>query len=504
MKKLLSLMLLLSLVIKVEAQQKPYNKPEKVIITGQVLNDNVGQVKLDVYQLGFEDKTLIDTKLDSLGRFALSFETYLPTEVRFQYGNYTREFPILTHPKDSIHLVFDGAIEDREAFLKSIKFSGDAQRSNQDVVKFEQFVLSKPLKLFSTEHFNFARHHYDVPQYESYLDSLKQEIEVYNKDFVKRFKPNEEVRLWAKFRNKNKYYYAVHSYILAYVSRHRGEKFPIISYTERLKELLPLKKSLLINTLDLNRFANAYFHFRINPMAKNKYASTHKLKYNVIPFEKLDSINIHSTIDDVADPLMRDLALMNQMESFLNEENITSFEAYKTLVEKEIKEPYLIKPLIKKYNKIVERSKNLKSYTKKVMASLEGTKVKPIIDSIWLANKGKVIYLDCWSTYCGPCIAQMPTAKELHKRLKGYDVAFVYLCLDSPKHLWEKRLNKLRQPGQHFYLDDIQSREMAKAFGVRTFPYHLLVDKNGIIVKQDCEELDPRHAEALILEEAEK
>ncbi len=52
MKKILSLMFLLALVLKAEAQQKQYDKPEKVIITGQVLNANEGQVKLEVHRLG--------------------------------------------------------------------------------------------------------------------------------------------------------------------------------------------------------------------------------------------------------------------------------------------------------------------------------------------------------------------------------------------------------------------------------------------------------------------
>lgn len=39
--------------------------------------------------------------------------------------------------------------------------------------------------------------------------------------------------------------------------------------------------------------------------------------------------------------------------------------------------------------------------------------------------EGNVVYLDIWSLRCGPCIGEMPLARELEKRLKDYPIEFV-------------------------------------------------------------------------------
>ena len=105
------------------------------------------------------------------------------------------------------------------------------------------------------------------------------------------------------------------------------------------------------------------------------------------------------------------------------------------------------------------------------------------MDSILSVNKGKVIYIDCWATWCGPCKAEMPNSKVLMKQMAGKEVTFVYICIDSPEKLWKSNLSELQLEGQHYFLSDKQSNDFKKLFNVNGVPFYFLIDKNGLFVE---------------------
>ena len=53
-------------------------------------------------------------------------------------------------------------------------------------------------------------------------------------------------------------------------------------------------------------------------------------------------------------------------------------------------------------------------------------------DRIIKANKGKVIVVDCWATWCVPCRKAFPKTVELGKTYADKDVVIVTLCFDDP------------------------------------------------------------------------
>ncbi|RDB07504.1 TlpA family protein disulfide reductase [Runella aurantiaca] len=99
--------------------------------------------------------------------------------------------------------------------------------------------------------------------------------------------------------------------------------------------------------------------------------------------------------------------------------------------------------------------------------------------------KGKVVYVDMWATWCGPCRAEFPWAKELKKQFEGNnEVVFLYASVDGDPNAWGKFLKTANSPeGIHIRLSPIEQRKISEEYqcggGV---PKYFLIDQQGKIV----------------------
>ena len=97
--------------------------------------------------------------------------------------------------------------------------------------------------------------------------------------------------------------------------------------------------------------------------------------------------------------------------------------------------------------------------------------------------KGKIIYVDLWATWCGPCMEEMPHYEELkEKYMNNPGIAFVSLSIDDNTALWKGSVEK-RKAGGHQWLIN---RNKLDAYNIVSIPRVLLIDKDFKVVDMNA------------------
>jgi len=109
-----------------------------------------------------------------------------------------------------------------------------------------------------------------------------------------------------------------------------------------------------------------------------------------------------------------------------------------------------------------------------VSEDLEGKEAK-------LSNyRGKVVVLDIWATWCGPCRAMIPHEREMVEKLKDKPFALISISADEEKKDLKDFLEKEKMPWTHWW-EGRKPKGILKDWNVQFFPTIYVIDHKGVI-----------------------
>ena len=180
----------------------------------------------------------------------------------------------------------------------------------------------------------------------------------------------------------------------------------------------------------------------------------------------------------VTDPEIIDYVADSYIETYMNKgadaDLPATFEAYKNTTRHQNKVEEL-RPLYEKIIKIIPGGLAPDFDLKDV----QGKELK-FSDII---GKGKVVYLDVWATWCGPCVGEIPFMEKLVKRYAGNpNIEFISISLDDKADRWKKKLEADKPEWAQFIAPDGLNSTLCKEYQITGIPRFMLFDKEGKII----------------------
>jgi thiol-disulfide isomerase/thioredoxin len=168
-------------------------------------------------------------------------------------------------------------------------------------------------------------------------------------------------------------------------------------------------------------------------------------------------------------------------------------------IQSEIQDPF-IREYIAISNEAVKRQIEInKLKSGFVIGEVPQTEPEHLFDEMMKKYRGKVVFVDFWATWCGPCRAGMQRMKPLKEELGGMDIAFVYITSpSSPRGTWENMITDI--PGNHYYVSGDEWNQFSAHFNISGIPHYVLVGKKGEVISPRLGHMDNTNLKNLLME----
>ncbi|MFT4697590.1 MAG: thiol-disulfide isomerase/thioredoxin [Flavobacteriaceae bacterium] len=439
MKKLLLLTIILAFIACNEEEKITY-----VILNGSIENNEAENAM--IRGNGFEKKIPISETGTFSDTLSISKDGYYQFFVgRERTGIYLEQGTTLS------------AFVNAKEFDETIKYEGElASENNYLAAKYlnNETSIDYP-ELFANDESTFVS---ELKNYNSQLEGLLAENKIVNETFNSLEKQELKYELASLLENFQEY----HQYFT---------KTPDFKASENLyKEL----KDITYNDTIAFRNSNGY----------QDLVGTHFSRLVNDALLENDSLSKTLTYLNVVNK--------NLPNGYAKNSLLTQFLKYGLAPDKHLEEAFSI------YKSTSPNQEDLEGITEQytILQKLTPGKASPTFD--YENHKGgktslndlagKYVYVDVWATWCGPCIREIPSLKEVEADYHGKNIEFVSLSIDAAKDhgKWKSMVTTKELGGIQLMADKDWKSSFPVEYNILGIPRFILIDPEGNIVSADA------------------
>jgi thiol-disulfide isomerase/thioredoxin len=97
------------------------------------------------------------------------------------------------------------------------------------------------------------------------------------------------------------------------------------------------------------------------------------------------------------------------------------------------------------------------------------------------AMGGRVVLIDFWATWCGPCNRELPHMKKIAKEFAGQPLIIISVSWDSDEAKWKDFINKNEMTWVQYRDAD---HALSKSFGIDAIPHYFTIDSDGVLTSE--------------------
>jgi len=304
--------------------------------------------------------------------------------------------------------------------------------------------------------------------YDQFLDSALVVLKQYNKDFTAG--TNDPI-METIMTSEELFFIPAQKLMYTLFTPQGQPAMKDSSFMEEVANLPEYKEEYVVNSNYPNLALSYYDYYLSSSAIENTDAAR-----NIAFMEGLDALKNN-------DHLKNQMIYRKTMTS-LEDNNLTFYDNHSASFSNFLSEEQR-STLASKHTEVKQLLENPKLPEDAELLTFNTDNPAEYINEIIANANGKVIYIDNWATWCGPCKAEFKSASpELHDKFKD-DVEFIYLCHQSKEEGYLPSISKYQIAGKHYFLNRNESTPIFKQINLEGFPTYTIINKKGEIVQSD-------------------